>query len=131
MAVIVVNEAEFGIVELTAPLEGLCDVSVGGHFTIGRVVVRGYNASFVVEQLTDILREIPAVGVPRAVFANSKGAGGDELGRIPEDVPDVGGAFGCQVAGCYLEVASVEIALCSVVSPLVSTFLVARRPMKS
>ena len=111
MSIVVVGETELGIVELAAPLEGLCDVSVGGHFTIGGIGVGGGEVAVGGEELADVLCEIPAVGVPRAIFLDGEGAGGDRLGWIPEDVPEGGCAFGCQVTGGNLEVASVEVAL--------------------
>ena len=111
MSIVVVGETELGIVELAAPLEGLCDVSVGGHFTIGGIGVGGGEVAVGGEELADVLCEIPAVGVPRAIFLDGKRAGGDGLGRSPEEVPEVGGAFGCQVTGGDLDVASVEVAL--------------------
>ena len=61
--------------------------------------------------LADVFGEVPAVGVPDAVFADGVGACGGGLGGVPEDVPEGGGCCAREVAGGDLEVASVDVAL--------------------
>ena len=55
MAVVVVHQAELGIVVLTAPLDGLVDaVGTFRNFTIGGVGVGGADVTVRAVELTDI-----------------------------------------------------------------------------
>ena len=61
--------------------------------------------------LTDILRQIPAVGIPGAVFLDSQRAGGDVLRGVPGNVPQRGVVAAGEVDAGNLQVAAVDVAL--------------------
>ena len=77
----------------------------------GRVGVGGADVTGGTEYFADILRQIPAVSVPCAVFADGKGAGGDGLSGVPCDKPQTRMAGAGEVAGGNLEIAAVDVAL--------------------
>ena len=111
MAVVVVNESQFGIAVFAAPLDGLDGASAGCDFAVRGVGVGCADVTGGVEYLTDVLRQIPAVAVPCPVFLDGKGTRGDGLCRIPCDEPQarlrrVGG-----VTCCNLQVVAVDVAL--------------------
>ena len=64
VAVVVIDQAELAVVVFAAPLDGLGDVAVGCHGAVGRVGVGRLDVAVRAEDLADVLREIPAVGVP-------------------------------------------------------------------
>ena len=74
MTVVVVGEAEFGVVVLAGPLDGLFDTAsrrtVGALAwqAIGGIGIAGAKGAVVAIDLADILGEIPAAGVPGAVL---------------------------------------------------------------
>ena len=111
MSVIIVHQSQLGIVELAAPLDGLGDVTFFGYGSVGGVGVEGADVAGLAVYLADVLCEIPAVGVPDAVFADGEGACGGGLGGVPEDVPKTRRGVAGEVAGGDLEVASVDVAL--------------------
>ena len=45
MAVVVVDEAELGIIELAAPLDGLLHIPCGGYLPVGCVGIGGADGS--------------------------------------------------------------------------------------
>ena len=59
----------------------------------------------------DVLRQIPAVGVPGAVLLDSQRAGGDGLRGVPGDVPQRGVVAAGEVDTGNLQVAAVDVAL--------------------
>ena len=85
MAVIVIDQAELGIIELAGPLDGLLDTAsrrtVGALAwqAIGGIDITAADVAGGAVYLTDILRQIPAVGVPGAVLLDGQRAGGDVL----------------------------------------------------
>ena len=94
MAVVVVDEAEFGVVELTGPLDRLLDTAsrrtVGALAwqAIGGVGIAGAKGAVVAVYLADVLGQIPAVGIPGAVLLERQRAGGDLQRGVPGDVPE-------------------------------------------
>ena len=78
-------------------------------FAVGSV--GGADVASGAEYFADVFRQIPAVGVPCAVFADGKGARGDGLGWIPCDEPQAGVVGASQVPTGDLQVASVDVAL--------------------
>lgn len=85
--IVIIHQPQHGIVELTAPLEGLNHITVCCYCSVGGIGVEGTDVAGGIIYLADVLREIPAVGVPRAIFLNGERSGGCCLRRIPEDVP--------------------------------------------
>ena len=108
MAVVVVDQTELAVVVFTAPLDGLRDIAVGCHGAVGRVGVGRLDIAVRAEDLADVFREIPAVGVPSAVLADAQRTCGDGLRRVPEDEPLEDAADG--VDGGDLQVAPVDVA---------------------
>ena len=88
MAVVIIHQPELGIVELTAPLDGLSYIALCGYGAIGGVGVGGADVAVGIVEFTDVFGEVPAVGVPGAVFLDGQRAGSRGLCRIPEDVPE-------------------------------------------
>ena len=74
--------------ELAAPLDGLGCVTVGGYSSIGGVGVGGADVVVGIVEFADVFGEVPAVGVPRAVFLDGQRSGCYRLSRVPEDVPE-------------------------------------------
>ena len=56
MAVVVVDEAELGIVVLAGPLDGLGDISFCRYLAVGGVGVEGADVSVLAVHFADILR---------------------------------------------------------------------------
>ena len=92
VAVVVVNEAEFGVVILAGPLDGLGDISFCRYLAVGGVGVEGADVSVLSVDFADVLRQVPAVGIPGGVFLDGQRAGGYGLGRVPGDEPECGWA---------------------------------------
>ena len=111
MAVVVVDEGELGVVVLATPLDGLGDIAICCDFSVGGVGVGGAEVAVLAEDFADVLGEIPAVGVPGAVFADGQGARGSRLSRIPGEQPQAGVAGAGEVATCELQVTAVDVAL--------------------
>ena len=94
MAVVVVDEAEFGVVELAGPLDRLLDTAsrrtVGALAwqAIGGVGIAAADVAGRAVYLTDVLGQIPAVGIPGAVLLERQRAGGDLQRGVPGDVPE-------------------------------------------
>ena len=88
MAVIVINEVEFRIVVLRRPLEGLGDVAGSGDRAEGRVGIRRSDVAGGAEYFADVLRQVVAVGEPRAVLLDRKRTRRNRLRRIPSDKRD-------------------------------------------
>lgn len=63
MAVVVVDEAEFGIVELAGPLDILLYISFCRYLAVGGVGVGGADVAVLAVKFVDVLGEVPAVGV--------------------------------------------------------------------
>ena len=93
MAVVVVDEAELGIIELAGPLDGLFDTAsrrtVGALAwqAIGGIGIAGAKGAVVAIDLADILGEIPATGVPGDVLLDGQRTGGYGLGRLTRRHP--------------------------------------------
>ena len=87
MAVVVVDEGGFGVVVLATPLDGLGDIAICRDFSVGGVAVGGAEVAVLAEDFADVLGEIPAVGVPGAVFADGQGARGNGLSRVTRRHP--------------------------------------------
>ena len=77
----------------------------------GRVGVGGADVAGGTECFADILRQIPTVCEPRAVFADGKGTGGNGLGGVPGDEPESGVITTGEVAAGNLQVATIDVAL--------------------
>ena len=94
MAVVVVDEAEFCVVELAGPLDSLLyitsrrTVSALAWQAVGGIGIAGAKGTIVAVDFADVLGEIPAVGVPGAVLLDGQRSGGNGLGGIPGDVPE-------------------------------------------
>ena len=56
MAVVVVDEAEFGVVVLAGPLDGLGDIAAGAYFAIRCVSIGGTDVAVRAVNFADILR---------------------------------------------------------------------------
>ena len=89
-------------------MDGLSYVALCTYCAIGGVGVKGADVAGLAVYLADVLCEIPAVGVPDAVFADGEGACGGGLGGVPEDVPEGGGCCAREVSGGDLEVVNSE-----------------------
>ena len=111
MAVVVVDEGELGVVVLAAPLDRLGDIAVCCDFSVGGVGVGGAEVAVLAEDFADVLGEIPAVGVPGAVFADGQGARGNGLSRVPGEQPQAGMVTASQITASNLEVATVDVTL--------------------
>ncbi len=114
MPKVVVYKPQFTIIELAAPLNGLGDTTLCGDRAIGRVAVGGEDGAFRAEELTNVLRQIPAVAVPRAVHLDSQRAGGNRLRGIPGDVPEARVGYRLEVKAGNLQVASVDVGVVQV-----------------
>ena len=108
---VVVYHAEFVIPYLAAPLDRLGNGAGGCYGAVGGVGVGGGDVAGGAEELTDVLGEVEAVGVPCAVLLDSQRAGGDGVHRVPRNEPEAGMRGAGEVAACNLQVASVQIAL--------------------
>ena len=90
MAVVVVDQAEFGVVELAGPLYGLLYISVCRYLAVGRVGIGRAEIASGAVHFADVLGEVPAVGEPGAVFLDGQRARGDILRGIPGNEPQAG-----------------------------------------
>ena len=110
MPPVVVHEAEFWLPHLTTPLDGLGNGADGCYGAVGGVGVGSGDVAGGAEELTDVLGEVEAVGVPCAVLLDSQRAGGDGLRGVPRNEPEAGMGGAGEVAAGNLQVASVQIA---------------------
>jgi len=74
VAVVVVDEVEFGIVILRRPLEGLGDIAGFRYVPERSVGIRRSDVAVLTEDFADVFRDVVAVGEPRAVFLNRERA---------------------------------------------------------
>ena len=111
MAVVVVDEAEFGVVELAGPLDSLLYITFCRYLAVGGVGVGGADVAVLAVELADVLGEVPAVGVPGAVELDSQRTGGDGLSRIPGDIPQGGVVAAGEVDAGNLQVTAVDVTL--------------------
>ena len=117
VAVVVVSEAEFGIVVLAGPQDGLGDTA--SRRTVGALAWQAIGGVSVVRtditgrtvHLAYVLRQIPAIGVPCAVLLERQRAGGGILRGVPGDVPQRGVVTAGKVDVGNLQVAAVDVAL--------------------
>ena len=82
VAVVVVNEVEFGVVNFGRPLEGLRDVAGSGDRSERGIGIRRADVAGGAEDFADVFRKVVAIGEPRAVLLNRK-----QLRRITNDNP--------------------------------------------
>ena len=68
VAVVVVNEVEFGVVDFGRPLERLRDIAGGGNGAERRVGIRRADVAVLTEDFTDVFRDVVTVGEPVPVF---------------------------------------------------------------
>ena len=87
VAVVVVNEVEFGVVNFGRPLEGLGNVTGSGDRAERSVRICCTDVAGGAEDFADVFREVVAVGEPRAVFLNRERTRSDRLRRGPGDEP--------------------------------------------
>ena len=111
MAVVIVHQTQLSIIVLAAPLDRLPAVTAFRYTTVRRVVVGGADVAGGAEDFADVFGEVPAVGVPGAVFADGKGARGDGLSGVPRDEPERGVGGAGEVTTGDLQVAAVNVAL--------------------
>ena len=90
MAVVVVDESEFGVVVFAGPLDGLGKTAFCRYLSIGGVSIGGADVAGGAVDFADILGEVPAIGMPGTVFLDCQRAGGDGLGGIPGNKPHTG-----------------------------------------
>lgn len=108
MAVVVVDEAELGVVVFRGPADGLVVGVGGGDFAVGGIGIGEVDTAVGAVGFADILRQVPAVGVPGAVLLDGEGAGSGGLRRVPKNVPEGGSVGAGEVAASDLEIAAVE-----------------------
>ena len=88
MAVVVVDEGEFGVVDFAAPLDGV-EVSgraCGGDGSEGGVVVGGGDVSLLVDEFGDVFGEVVGVGVSVVVACQQdQRACRKRFRRVPEE----------------------------------------------
>ena len=108
---VVINQICFIIFILTTPLNGLGDVAGACYLAEGGVSIGGCNVTAGGIEFADVLGQVPAVGVPRAVNPNGQRAGSDGLGRIPGDEPECRMIAAGEVERGNLEIASVDVML--------------------
>ena len=141
MAVVVVDKAEFGVVVFAGPLEGLGDITSRCDCAVGGVGIGGADVAGGAVDFADVLRQIPAVGVPGAALLDGQRARGDGLGGVtrrhhiagsplrgkhalqfvqspsepsgafPGDIPQCRVGCAGEVERCNLQVAPVDVAL--------------------
>ena len=111
MAIVVVDETEFDVVELAGPLYGLLYISVCRYLAVGRVGIGRAEIAGGAVYFADVLRQVPAVGVPCAVFLDGQRARGDILRGIPGNEPQAGVSGSGEVDAGNLQVAAVDVAL--------------------
>ena len=108
---VVVYHAEFVFAYLTTPLYRLGDGAAGCYGAVGGVGVGGGDVAGGTEYFAHVLGEVESVGVPRAVFLDSKRAGGDGLRRIPGDEPKPRVVAAGEVDAGDLQVTTVQVTL--------------------
>ena len=111
MAVVVVDEAEFCVVELAGPLDSLLYITFCRYLAVGGVGVGGADVAVLAADFANVLSEIPAVSEPGAVLLDGQRAGGYGLGRIPGDEPQGRVVAAGEIDAGYLEIAAVDVAL--------------------
>ena len=111
VAVVVVDQTEFGIVELAGPLDSLLYITFCRYLAVGGVGVGGAEVAVLAVELADVLRQIPTIGVPGAVLLDGQRAGGYGLRRVPGDIPQRGVVAAGEVDAGHLQIAAVDIAL--------------------
>ena len=111
MAVVIVNEAKFGIIVLAAPLDGLGDIAFRRDFAVGGVGVGRADVAGGAVHFADVFGQIPAVGVPGAVELDGQRTRGDGLGRVPGDEPEGRVRGAGEVDAGNLQVTTVDITL--------------------
>ncbi len=109
VAVVVVYQAELLVVELAAPAEGLGDVTGSRYSSVWRVSIGSADVARRPEHLADVLGQIPAVTIPRAVFLNRERARRRPLRRIPSNEPEAGMSIAGQIATSDLEIPPVDV----------------------
>ena len=113
VAVVVVDEAELGVIELAGPLDGLFDTAsrrtVGALAwqAIGGVGVAGAKGTVVAVYFANVLRQIPAVGEPGAVLLERQRAGGIAL-RGKMKISSLMGVVLICLIGAYARVKSLR-----------------------
>ena len=111
MAVVVVNEIEFRVVNFGRPLEGLGDVAGSGDRAEGRVGVRRSDVAGGAEDFADVFREVVAVGEPVAVLLDRERARRGRLRRIPGDEPQSRMRRTRQIKRRNLQIAAINVAV--------------------
>ena len=111
MAVVVVNEVEFGVVVLRGPLEGLRDVAGFRYGSEGRVGILRADVAVLTEDFADVFRDVVTVSKPRSVFLDGERARRRRLRRIPGYKPKRWMCRARQIERRDLQVASVNIAV--------------------
>ena len=111
VAVVIVNEAKFGIIVLAAPLDGLGDIAFRRDFAVGGVGVGRADVAGGAVHFADVFGQIPAVGVPGAVELDGQRTRGDGLGRVPGDEPEGRVRGAGEVDAGNLQVTTVDITL--------------------
>ena len=109
IAVVVIDQSQFAVVHLAAPLHRLDETARAGHGPIGRVVVSCRDRSPRVEDFRHILVEVPSIAVKRGGLHQGQGTRGHRFQRIPQQCPKHVPAVE-HVQGSYLEVATVQVA---------------------
>ena len=111
MAVVVVNEIEFGVVVLRRPLEGLGDVAGSGDRAERSVGICCTDVAGRSEDFTDVFREVVAIGEPRAVFLNRKRTRRRRLRRIPGYEPKSRMRRASQIKRRDLQIPAIDVAV--------------------
>ena len=83
VAVVVVDEVEFGVVVLRGPLERLRNVAGSGYVPERSVGIRCADVAGGTEDFADIFGDVVAVGEPGAVFLDRERTRRRRLRRIP------------------------------------------------
>ena len=96
---------------LTTPLNRLGDTAGACYLAEGGVSIGGCNVTAGGIEFADVLCQVPAVGVPRAVNPNGQRAGSDGLSGIPGDESECRMIAAGEVERGDLEVASVDVSL--------------------
>ena len=111
MAVVVVDEGQLGVIELTAPLDGLGSGADGCYRAVGGVGIGGGDVAGGTEYFAHVLGEVKAVCVPCAVLLDGQRTGGYGLRRIPVDEPKPRVVAAGEVNAGNLQITTVQIAL--------------------
>ena len=111
MAVVVVNEVEFGVVVFRRPLEGLRDVAGFRDGTERRVGIRCADVAGGTEDFADVFRDVVTVGKPRSVLLNRKRARRRRLSRIPGYEPQSRMRRARQIKRRNLQIPAIDVAV--------------------